>query len=164
MRLSLTRTMVAGLAFCCAVPAGAQSLEQEKLRLLACDFQGADTPARREAVAWRDALLASGDKGEAALTGPFWLGGACFKQVSLDRAGAAGKVCNDKPAAFAKAMKAAGVTLDGGKDATEKDALLFKETDEVIYIFVEGVFGTFLSVEKRPGIFSFLCVAGRKEK
>ena len=163
MRLLTCVTLFSCLAACWAAPATAGSLEQEKLRLLSCDTMG-NTPAAREAVAWREALLKTEDKGEQALKGPFWLGGACFKHVSVDRQGAAGQACNGKPADFIKALRGAGVNLDEGPAPKQQDALIFAETEQFLYILVEGVFGPMLSVTAQPGTYSFLCVVGSKSK
>ena len=165
MRRCLGLTLLTALAGCWSA-SHASALETEKLRLLSCAPKGADTPARREALAWRDALLASPDRGAAVLAGPLQLGAACLKNVSLDQAGAgaAGELCNAKPAVFAEALQEAGIVLAGGKAAQEKQALLFKEDDEMIYLLVEGVFGPMFSVTSEPNRYSFFCVAGPKEK
>jgi hypothetical protein len=163
MRDILHATLLAALAVCCTMAGAAPSLEQEKLKLLSCVTQGVDTPARRAALAWHRALLQSADKGAKALSGPLWLGGACVKQVSLDVAGAAGMLCEGKPEAFAAALKDAGVVLESGAEAAQKQALLFQDSQQHLYLLVEGVFGPMMSVSPQPGTYSFFCAVGPKQ-
>lgn len=151
------------MAACSGTSTAAQTLEQEKLRILTCVGGGDDTPARREAQAWRAALLASGDGGKQALKGPLRLAGACIKEAEMSAEGAAGQLCNEKPEQFAKAMRGLGVTLVDGAEAAKKQLLFLKETDKYMFFAVEGVFGTFLDTIPRPGVYSFLCVAGSKK-
>jgi hypothetical protein len=140
------------------------ALEREKLRLLSCDFTSADTPTKREALAWHAELARSPDHGKAALAGPFWLNGACLEQVEVGLEGTAGHVCNDKPATFSAAMSSAGVALIGGDAAKEKQALFFIRSKYHVYVLVEGVFGAFLAVTPQPGTYSFVCAVGSKKK
>ena len=150
---------LSALALCAT--ARAQTLDQEKLKLLSCNLPKTAPAESKQAHDWLRQIVKQSESG--AVPGPFRLGQACLAKVkataSFGMLMVSGEICNPKTEEFSAALLAVGVKLEAKTIPGEPDALLTSRKGDYAFTVLNGPMDPdTMAVKRGAKPLSFLCM------
>lgn len=139
----------------------AQTLDQEKLKLLSCAMPKSAPAESKQAHDWLKQVVKQSET--RALAGPIRLGQACLANVkataSFGMVMVSGEICNPRTEDFSAALLAVGVKLEAKAVPGEPDALLTARKGDYAFTVLNGPMDAqTMAVKRGAKPLSFLCM------